>query len=81
MMSIDIYNGWMTQLYKYFGYTDVEKFKTDLATFSPSSKILLDKFDEDAKGGQVTLTSVGQAIAIANLSTTLGRMDYSIWLK
>lgn len=81
MMSLDIYNGWMTQLYKYFGYTDLEKFKTDLATFSPSSKILLDKFDEDVKGGQVTLTSVGQAIAIANLSTTLGRMDYSIWLK
>lgn len=81
MMSLDIYDGWMTQLYKYFGYTDLEKFKTDLATFSPSSKILLDKFDEDAKDGQVTLTSVGQAIAIANLSTTLGKIDYSIWLK
>ena len=81
MMSVDIYKGWMTQLYKYFGYTDLEKFKTDLATFSPSSKILLDTFDKDAKGGQVTLTSVGQAIAIANLSTTLGKLDYSIWLK
>ena len=81
IMSVDIYNGWMTQLYKYFGYTELEKFKTDLTKFSPSSKILLDTFDKEAKSGQVTLTSVGQAIAIANLSTTLGKLDYSIWLK
>lgn len=81
MMSVDIYKGWMTQLYKYMGYTDLNKFKTDLASFTPSSKILLDTFEKDSKGGQVTLTSVGQAIAIANLSTTLGKLDYSIWLK
>ena len=80
MMSIDIYGGWMKG-YKHLGYTDLNKFKNDLATFAPSSKTLLDAFEKDIKDGQVTLTSVGQAIAIANLSTKLGKMDYSIWLK
>ena len=81
MIGTDIYDDWMNQLYKYMGYTDVEKFKSDIATFSPSSKVLLDTFDKDNKDGQVTLTSVGQAIAIANLSRKLGQLDYSIWLK
>ncbi|HIF6174184.1 TPA: LPO_1073/Vpar_1526 family protein [Vibrio parahaemolyticus] len=81
MMSIDIYGGWMTQLYKYMGYTDINVFKSDIAKFSPTTKLLLDTFDRGSKDGQVTLTSVGQAIAIANLTTTLGKLDYSIWLK
>ncbi len=79
--SIDIYKGWMNKLYKHMGYTNLEKFKSDLIAFSPSSKTLLDTFDGDSKGGEVRLTSVGQAIAIANLSTTMGEIDYSIWLK
>lgn len=81
MMSVNIYDGWMNKLYKRMGYTEIEKFKSDLATFSPSSKTLLDVFDKDSKGGEVALTSVGQAIAIANLSTKMGKIDYSIWLK
>ena len=81
MMSVDIYSGWMNQLYKYMGYTNLEEFKSDISAFSPASKILLDTFDKDSKEGEVRLTSVGQAIAIANLSTTIRKMDYSIWLK
>lgn len=81
MMSVDIYSGWMNQLYKYMGYTNLEKFKSDISAFSPTSKILLDTFDKYSKEGEVKLTSVGQAIAIANLSTTIKKIDYSIWLK
>jgi hypothetical protein len=81
MMKVDIYNGWMTQLYKYMNYQDIAKFKSDIESFTPSTKLLLDKFEQDSNSGQVTLTSVGQAIAIANLSNTLGRLDYSIWIK
>lgn len=81
MMTVDIYAGWMSNLYKYLGYTDINKFKSDISTHSPSSKVLLEEFDNDKKGGQVTLTSVGQAIAISHLSTSLGKLDYSIWLK
>lgn len=81
MMSIDIYDGWIKDLFKGLGYTDKEKFKSDVAQFSPSTKILLDEFDRDSKEGQVTLTSVGQAIAIASLSKCLGRLDYSIWIS
>ena len=81
MMHIDIYDGWINSLFKSLGYTDKEKFKSDVAQFSPSTKKLLEEFDKDSKGGQVTLTSVGQAIAIANLSKSLGRLDYSIWIK
>lgn len=81
MMHIDIYDGWINSLFKSLGYTDKEKFKADVAQFSPSTKRLLEEFDKDSKGGQVNLTSVGQAIAIANLSKSLGRLDYSIWIK
>lgn len=81
MMHIDIYDGWINSLFKSLGYTDKEKFKSDVAQFSPTTKKLLEEFDKDSKGGQVTLTSVGQAIAIANLSKSLGRLDYSIWIK
>lgn len=81
MMSVNIYDGWMNQLYKHLGYTDLEKFKIDLETYSPSTKILLDTFDKESKEGQVTLTSVGMAIAIANLSKSIGTLDYSIWIN
>lgn len=81
MMHVDIYDGWINSLYKGLGYTDKEKFKSDVAQFSPSTKRLLEEFDKDSKGGQVNLTSVGQAIAIANLSKSIGRLDYSIWIK
>lgn len=81
MMHIDIYDGWINSLFKGLGYTDKEKFKSDVAQFSPSTKRLLEEFDKDSKDGKVTLTSVGQAIAIANLSKSLGRLDYSIWIK
>lgn len=81
MMHIDIYEGWTNTLFKGLGYKDKEKLKSDVAQFSPSTKILLEEFDKDSKGGQVTLTSVGQAIAIANLSKSIGRLDYSIWIK
>lgn len=81
MMHTDIYDGWTNNLFKGLGYTDKEKFKSDVSKFSPSTKILLDEFDKDNKGAQVTLTSVGQAIAIANLSKSLGRLDYSLWIK
>ena len=80
-LEIDVYDIWMNHHYKDMEYTDIEKFKSDLAGFSPSSKILLDVFDKDNKNNVVTLTSVGQAIAIANLSMIVGKMDYSIWLK
>ena len=80
-LSVDIYSGWMNESYKYMGYTNLEEFKSDISAFSPTSKTLLDTFDKDSKEGEVRLTSVGQAIAIANLSTTIKKMDYSIWLK
>lgn len=81
ILSVDIYSGWMNQLYKYMGYTNLEKFKSDISAFSPTSKTLLDTFDKDSKEAEVSLTSVGQAIALANLSTTIRRIDYSAWLK
>jgi len=79
--QIDIYEGWTNTLFTGLGYKDKEKFKSDVAQFSPITKILLEEFDKDSKGGAVTLTSVGQAIAIANLSKSIGRLDYSIWIK
>ena len=81
MMQVNIYDGWMNKLYKGLGFTNLETFKSELAMLSPSTKLLLDEFDRDSKYGEVKLTSVGQAIAIANLSNSIGRMNYSTWLK
>ena len=81
MMSVDIYKGWMESHGKPLGYTDVEDFKRDIRASSPSSNLLLEAFEAHCRKGEMTLTSVGQAIAIANLSTTIGRLDYSVWLN
>lgn len=82
IISENIYEIWRKYAYKNLGYSNLQNFRNDLANYSPSSKILLDTFDKDINGGgRMILTSVGQAIAIAELSTVLGEMNYSIWLN
>ncbi|OCH19278.1 LPO_1073/Vpar_1526 family protein [Aliivibrio logei] len=81
MSKIDIYAGWMNTLYKYLGYTDINKFKSDIKSYCPFTERLLNEFERDSSGGEVSLTSVGQAIAIANLATMAKGMNYSIWIK
>ncbi|MDD9197485.1 hypothetical protein PVK62_16795 [Aliivibrio sp. S3MY1] len=78
--SIDIYKGWMETFYAYFNYADMEAFKADLTKFCPTSKLMLDNFDADSGNGQVSLTTVGKAIAIANISRKW-LLDYTIWIK
>ncbi|MGZ8171887.1 MULTISPECIES: LPO_1073/Vpar_1526 family protein [Methylobacter] len=80
MMKVDIYTGWM-KFYEYLGYTDINKFKEDIDVFCPITKLLLEQFEKDSSQGQVNLTSVGQAIAIANLATKNNQFTYSIWIK
>lgn len=75
----DVYEGLMTRTYAYLGYTDLEKFKLDITNQSPTWKVLVDAFGE-SEGFKLPLTSVGQAIAIANLSRYFGPMDYGIWI-
>lgn len=76
-----IYDGWMNYLYKSLEYTNINKFKNDIEKYSPSSKILLDTFDKESKMENIRLTSVGAAIAIADLSKVIDGMKYSLWLK
>lgn len=68
------------QEYKYFGITDGAKFKAELSTSAPSYLLLLEQFTTDNLFA-VNLTSVGQAIALANISNFIGKLDYTIWLK
>lgn len=51
-----------------------------LATGAPSYLKLLEQFTTD-KLFAISLTSVGQAIALANISNFIGKLDYTIWLK
>jgi hypothetical protein len=69
-----------SQEYKYFGITGAAAFKEELGKHAPSYQRLLDQFTADNLFA-INLTSVGQAIAIANISNHLGRLDYTIWLK
>jgi hypothetical protein len=69
-----------TQEYEYFGIADGDTFKKELTTNAPSYLKLLNQFSNDNLFA-VHLTSVGQAIALANISNFIGRLDYSVWLK
>jgi hypothetical protein len=69
-----------SQEYKYFGIVELPAFKDALEKSAPSYLRLLEQFAAD-KLFAINLTSVGQAIAIANISNYLGRLDYTIWLK
>jgi len=80
MMHVDIYDGW-SNIYKDLGYKSKEEFKIDIDKYCPITKTLLEQFEENGVSGQVTLTSVGQAIAIAHLSKSIGHLDYSIWIN
>lgn len=68
------------QEYKYFGINDAAAFKAALSADAPAYLKLLEKFVEDNLFA-VNLTSVGQAIALANISNYVGKLDYGIWLK
>lgn len=81
LIKVDIYDEWINGLYQYLGYTDKAAFQSDVAQFSPSTYILLAAFAKGSELGRVNLTGVGQVIAIANLSRSLGRLDYSAWFK
>ncbi|MDN7525042.1 hypothetical protein QZM97_19550 [Burkholderia orbicola] len=80
VVSGDIYEAVRANTYAYFGYENVASFKEGLSKLAPSYLLLLDQFTKENLF-TINLTSVGQAIAIANLSAILGKLDYSIWLK
>ena len=62
-------------------YPDAEAFKRACLRQMPSYGALLDQFNKE-KLMSMTLTSVGQAIAVAQLSKTLpGGMDFGIWIN
>jgi hypothetical protein len=69
-----------SQEYKYFGIAGGAPFKEALTSSAPSYLRLLEQFTTDNLFA-VSLTSVGQAIALANISNYIGRLDYTIWLK
>lgn len=68
------------QEYTYLGIADGDAFKAALTTSAPSYLRLLEQFMTD-KLFTINLTSVGQAIALANISNFVGNLDYTIWLK
>ncbi len=80
LLGGDIYDAYAKQGYAYLGFADGASLKTALASQAPSFAKLLDQFATDNLW-TVQLTSVGQAIAIANISNFLGKLDYMIWLK
>lgn len=76
----DIYDALRAKPYSYLGYADTGAFKAAIAAKAPSFGALLDQFTKENLF-TLCLTSVGQAIAIANISNYLGKLDYTIWLK
>jgi hypothetical protein len=69
-----------SQEYKYFGIEGAAPFRDALVASAPTYHKLLEQFTQDNLFA-VSLTSVGQAIAIANISNYVGKLDYTIWLK
>lgn len=69
-----------SQEYKYLGLEGAAAFKSALEANAPAYLRLLEQFTKDNLFA-ISLTSVGQAIALANISNFIGKLDYSIWLK
>lgn len=67
-------------LYAYLKYPHGMAFKEALLAQAPSFVTLLEQFNKEGLVA-ASLTSVGQAIAIANLAKPLGVLDYKIWLR
>lgn len=76
----DIYDALAKETYKYLALPDGMSFKEAIAKHAPSLGKLLDQFNSENLF-RIELTSVGQAIAIANISNYIGKLDYTIWLK
>ena len=66
-------------IYKQFEYADVETFKTALRAEAPIYFEILELYTQN-QIWCITLTSVGQAIAMASISSCLP-LDFSIWLQ
>jgi hypothetical protein len=79
LLGGDIYER-VRDSYAHLEYSDNTVFKKAVALGAPSFGKLLDQFEKENLFA-VQLTSVGQAIAIANISNPIGKMDYSIWLN
>jgi len=62
------------------GITRSRIFKRKLKKSAPTYFHLLTQFDADNLS-IINLTSVGQAIALANISNYAGKVDYTVWLK
>lgn len=81
---IDIYGGDIFEMqqgeYKHLGFKDGTALKTAIAANAPSYLRLLEQFATDNLFS-VSLTSVGQAIALSHISTFIGPIDYGIWLN
>jgi len=57
-----------------------EELEKQIAEKAPSYKILMDVYKSD-EIYQITLTTIGQMIALANLKRVLGNLDYGIWIN
>lgn len=76
----NIYSSLSESTYKYLQPPAGTSFKEAVNQQAPSYAKLLDQFNTENLF-RIELTSVGQAIAIANISNYFGKMDYTIWLK
>ena len=76
----NIYQSLSSGAYKYLVPTEGGTFEKAVRQQAPSLSKLLDQFN-NKNLFRMQLTSVGQAIAIANISNYLGKLDYTIWLK
>lgn len=65
--------------YERLGHADLESFKVELRADAPCFAEIVDMYVQNQLWC-ITLTSVGQAIALASLSSCLP-LDFSIWLR
>lgn len=79
LLGGDIFD-YLRQYYKYLSFTDAASFKAALTADAPSYLRLLEQFTAENLF-EISLTSVGQAIALANISNFIDHIDYTMWLN
>jgi hypothetical protein len=75
----DIYEALRESNYSHFGLSE-HSFKAAFKEHAPSLETLFNQFNKE-KLMTCQLTSVGDAIALANISNYIAGLDYSVWLN
>ncbi|TWB42611.1 LPO_1073/Vpar_1526 family protein [Nitrospirillum pindoramense] len=80
LVGVELYDEFNNGSYKHLGAASGNDLKSLFSQKAPTFYNEIEIFLQKNLGA-LTLTSVGQAIALSHISTVIGNIDYGIWLR